>query len=98
MKFDAKESERLKREGMQAAANVRAANLALARHIAKDIAKRRGYVHADQVAQKLAARGIELGPEAGSIFRTSDWENTGEFIKSSRVSNHARILWVWRLK
>jgi hypothetical protein len=40
----------------------------------------------------------ELGNAAGSIFRSADWEFTGCWTPSTRVSNHARMLRVWRLK
>ena len=50
-------------------------------------------------AQKFAAQaGMDLGNGAGSLFRTDDWEFTGRWEPSTRVSNHGRFNRVWRLK
>ena len=40
----------------------------------------------------------DLGPAAGSRFHSDDWEFTGKWRKSERVSNHASDLRVWRLR
>lgn len=39
-----------------------------------------------------------LGNAAGALFRSTEWEATGCWTPSTRVSNHARMLRVWRLK
>jgi hypothetical protein len=38
-----------------------------------------------------------LGPAAGSLFSKEDWEFV-TWVKSKRVSNHARFIRCWRLK
>ncbi len=98
--FDATESERRKREGMAVAEQNRSELLGLARAVARGIANSSGTVHADQVGRVMKARySIDsLGPAAGSLFKGGDWEWTGEFVKSARVTNHGRLLRVWRLK
>lgn len=52
---------------------------------------------ADDVQKVLQARGIDLGPAAGAIFREKCWQWTGRFVQSERISNHTRLLRVWRL-
>lgn len=98
--FDALESERAKQEGMRVAADNRLDVLALARSIASDLGAQHGEVHADMVGRVLKdSYGIEtLGPAAGSLFKTDQWEFTGRFKKSARVTNHSRLLRVWRFK
>lgn len=56
---------------------------------------------ADDVDTALAAirsTHSELGNAAGSIFRDGRWLCTGEWRSSTRLSNHARPIRVWRLK
>ena len=38
-----------------------------------------------------------LGNAAGSLFRGKEWQCVG-WVKSTRVSNHARMIRRWRLK
>lgn len=91
--------ESLKKDGMKNAADANHEVLMLAREIALHLAKQTGgRCHADMVQSVLIANGLELGNAAGSLFKTQDWEWTGDFVKSDRVSNHARIIRVWRLK
>jgi len=99
--FDAIEAEEGRRKGMAKAAETREPILQVARRLAIEISRIRGKVTADDVQKALIRRGYhpsELGPAAGSIFKTGDFEFTGEWIKSERVSNHSRYLRVWRLK
>ena len=99
--FDAVESERRKHDGMAVAASARLAMLHKAREIARDLARRHGTVHMDMVNMELERRGIDpcrLGPGAGSLFKSLEWEFTGEFVKSARMTNHSRLLRVWRLR
>lgn len=74
--------------------------LTLARKVAASIAARRGdrTVTADDVGRVLKeVYGLDtLGPAAGSLFKTPDWEWTGRFTKSKRVTNHSRLLRVWK--
>ena len=58
-------------------------------------------VTADDAYKFLAIRDGELqrlGNAAGALFRTGEWEFTGCWTPSTRVSNHARMVRVWRLK
>ena len=84
----------LKRTGMKQAAENRAELLERARQIALQFAHKNGTVTADDVAFRMDK---PLGPAAGSIFKTKDFEFTGERRQSTRPDNHARELKVWRL-
>lgn len=96
--FDKELSQMRKQNGMEQAAR-NSENLDLARQIARKIATQNGSVTADDVGIELSiSHGINsLGPAAGSIFRGKEWRFTGEFVKSTRVTNHSRLLRVWRL-
>jgi len=101
--FDIVEGEKAKKGGMTAAAWSRSDLLTEARAVAHDLAIVRATreVHADDVNREMKRRGIpfeELGPAAGSIFKTGNWIFTGKRVKSARISNHARELKVWRLR
>jgi hypothetical protein len=97
--FDGVESDRLKEEGMKAAAENAITPLELAREIAYELAMKHGTVNADMVGHELWIRhGIKtLGPAAGSLFKGDKWQWTGEYMKSERKKNHSRMLRVWRL-
>jgi hypothetical protein len=98
--FHSKRGEQLRLEGMGHAADNAKEYLALAREVAASLAKVRldGCITADDVGRVLKVdHGLDsLGPAAGSLFRTDDWQWTGEFRKSSRITNHSRLLRVWR--
>lgn len=98
--FDYGESARRKRFGMSIAASKRHELLSMARKIAMQLARQNGETNCDQVSQELSRQGLPdcLGPAAGSIFKTADWEFTGRFVNSERTTNHSRLLRVWRLK
>ena len=98
--FSAEKGDRLKREGMAISRDKRSDELIVARSIAMEHVLRYGEVTADDVGECLDRRGLAdcLGPAAGSIFKTKDFEWTGKYVKSARVSNHSRMLRVWRLK
>ena len=97
--FDKQESVSKKEEGMDKAAEGNEALLAVAREIAVGIARTKGTVHADDVGKEMARRGLPgLGPAAGHVFRNEQFVWTGEWYESTRVTNHARMLRVWRLK
>jgi inosine/xanthosine triphosphate pyrophosphatase family protein len=93
--FDQQRSDRAKREGMQRAADNGRTSLENARRIARQIALTREdlCITADDVGRLVP----DLGPAAGSLFKTDEWHWTGQFKKSSRVTNHSRLLRVWRL-
>ncbi len=98
--FDEYLGDSLKQNGMDAAASKAGEALQLARAIAVELCKLKGACTADDVGKILYERhGITtLGPAAGSLFRSPEFEHTGRFLKSARVSNHARRLMEWRLK
>jgi hypothetical protein len=98
--FHDSKGEQLRLKGMGLAADNAKQQLALARRVAAQIALRRKdrTVTADDVGRILQeVYGLDtLGPAAGSMFKTPDWKWTGQFRKSKRVTNHSRLLRVWR--
>lgn len=97
--FDAKQGEEAKEAGIALAEEHHAADLDFAREIALQIGLRQDTVSADDVQLWLFKNGYQmLGPEGGHLFEAGLWEWTGDWVKSQRVSNHARMLRVWRLK
>jgi len=98
--FNLFEGERRKEEGISRAVDKRADDLKIAQAIARKIAMQHPdrECHADLVQWELMDLGINLGNAAGSIFRGTDWEFTGRWVKSIRVTNHASVRRVWRLK
>jgi hypothetical protein len=69
------------------------------RKLAKDRDNR--CVTADDAYAYLKQIGEEertLGNAAGALFKSGEWEFTGCWTPSTRVSNHARMVRVWRLK
>jgi len=50
-------------------------------------------VDANDARSVLDSWGIDTGPWMGALFRSSEWENTGEITKSTAAGSHARILW-----
>ena len=97
--FSLPEGLRLKEQGMRQAANNDPTTLEYAREIAKMVARINGTVTADDVQLRLDEYGCgPLGNAAGSLFRGPDWEFTGDWRTSDRISNHARMNRVWRLR
>ena len=100
MTFHNTRGEQLRLEGMQQAAGNTKEQLATARKVAVQIAQRRidRTVTADDVGRVLQEVYAldSLGPAAGSIFRTKDWKFTGYWRKSKRVTNHSRMIRVWK--
>jgi single-stranded DNA-specific DHH superfamily exonuclease len=97
--FDAAEAERQKEIWMKQTALSRKDILAIARFEAQEIARYKREVSADDVFAALRNRGFhpeDLGNAAGSIF-AHGFEPVRR-IKSKRVSNHSRWIFVWRLK
>lgn len=89
-----------KEEGMAKAASAKPALLSAAQDCARRIARMRGTVTADDVAEMLDGMGIDyamLGNAAGSVFRGS-FEFTGQVVQSRRPTTHGRAIKVWRLK
>lgn len=98
--FDLAAGESLKEMGMLFAATSRLQELEIARKIAREIAVASPdrTCDADQVQVRLIEMGIDLGNSAGSLFKDARWVWSGKFRKSSRKSNHARIIRVWKLR
>ena len=100
MTFHEQLGEQLRLDGMTVAADNAKEQLSLARKVARSIALRRKdrTATADDVGRVLKeVYALDtLGPAAGSLFKTGDWEWTGRFAKSKRVTNHSRLLRVWR--
>jgi hypothetical protein len=99
--FDAVAANDAKELGKSSAAGVsyRMGILAEAQEIARDLGRRMGHCCADQVYFMLDARGRDiklLGNGAGSIFAGKEWEFSGEWIKSTRITNHGRMIRVWK--
>jgi hypothetical protein len=100
--FDSEEGEKRKEEGLaQAQLSLpRKQLLEMARLYAISIAVQRGFVTYDDVFIQMFRDGLnpaDLGSAAGSVFR-GDFIFTGQWQKSARVSNHARVNRVWKLK
>lgn len=103
--FNTEHSTEARDIGMELAATKRAALLNEAREAARLIAlaHKRRECTADDVGQWFESLPTpvdiakELGPSMGSLFKGREWEFTGKRVRSSRVSNHARELKVWRL-
>lgn len=98
--FDADESQRRKREGMEAGAAARARPLELGRAIAYEYCKQHGEVHAEDVGRLLYDRhGIRtLGQATGSLFRGGLYVPTGEMHIATRKTSKGRLMQVWRFK
>lgn len=87
--------------GMRSAALSKKEVLASAQHAVRMMALSRSSrtATADDAAKFLAEAGLEpLGNAAGSLFKGKDWEFTGCWKASERVSNHKHLNRVWRLK
>ena len=98
--FNWEAARRAREEGLEAAAMPRPALLELARDLARGIARRVGTVTADDVQAALLELGYQpkdLGNAAGALFRGAEWEQTGDWRRSARVSNHGHRNPVWRL-
>lgn len=98
--FSSLSSEARKSSGMAAAADAKTDILNTARGIARDLCQAHGSCTADDVGRVLFERhGISsLGPAGGSLFKHPDFEPTGQLTKSARKKNHARLIYVWRLR
>ena len=94
---EVEEGRKLRDEGKALAADRREGDLRIAQDLAKLLAVRYQTVSADDVQRQLAKRGINLGNAAGSNFKPkADWEWTGDWVQSTRKSNHARYIRVWK--
>lgn len=96
--YDQKRSDELKEKGMKRAVEFHGGPLILARQFAFKHAFEKGEVTADDVSEFMEGIGETIGPWMGSVFRSKKFVWTGRFTKSRRVSNHSRLLRVWKLK
>lgn len=101
--FDLAEGERLKEVGILQASDMTSRRFLLekAKEVAHWICRNAGDVTADDVYREMEIRGYSpdlLGNAAGAIFRGEEFEFTGQWLKSSRATNHARMNRVWRVK
>ncbi len=101
--FSLPQGKRKKAEGMTASARARNELLEEARDIARHIGRYspEHLCTSDDVAQTFLQRGLkyaDLGNAAGSIFKGKEWEFSGRYTKSRRVSAHARDIKIWRLR
>ena len=99
--FDLVQGEQLRDEGKAQAAAARYKCLLIARRVAYRLCQRDGKATADDVYKFMDDHNLQpelLGPASGSIFLRKYFEFTGEWVPSARVSNHARMLRVWKLK
>lgn len=99
--FDWAKSQEAKRSGTEQAAHSRAYMLTRARSIAVEVARRLGRdITIDDVLREMLHRGFDikaLGNAAGSIFKGDQWQFTGNYRPSVRISNHGRVVKIWKL-
>ena len=99
--FDINEATVRKEEGLVTASLTRKDLLDVAKIIAARLAWKNGTVTYDDVFKEMRAQGYHpecMGNAAGSVFRGDQFVFTGEWRKSTRVTNHARVIRVWKMK
>jgi len=71
----------------------------VARSVAKDIARLKGTVTADDVRKVMISRKLEPRHynSWGSVFRSAEFEWTGEYSRSAVVKGKGNMQRVWRL-
>lgn len=72
----------------------------LARSLARRIGATGQGVTTDAIRRLADQEGIKLewGKWAGAIFKTDEWEDTGQMVRAEYDGSHARRLIVWRLR
>lgn len=100
--FDLKLGQALKFAGMESSADSKKDLLALGRQLCHNKALLRNdrTATADDAARGFKLVGLPpdcLGNASGSLFRGKEWTWTGEWQQSRRVTNHARVIRIWRL-
>ena len=97
--FDYVESQRLRDEGIEIAAENAGSVVLRVQTIARELRRRQRFVTADDVQRVMFERKIsstELGNGAGSMFRgKGQWRKTGRYISSVRIPAHGRDIPVW---
>lgn len=101
--FNAQLSREARDEGLGAAAWSRRELLVQVRAALVSIALARPgkTATADDGQKWLVSRGYQpgdLGNAAGAMFLSAEWEFTGQWVPSDRVSRRANMLRVWRLR
>ena len=86
--------KQLKLQGLELAASKYRESLAVAQLLAQFIGRKQETVSADDVFRLVSPSA--LGQAAGALFRGNEWEFVG-WKESTRGSNHARPIRVWRL-
>ena len=96
--FDYVESQKRKADGMAMAANNHMTNLEIGKDVARQLGRKNGEAHADQVGKilKIEYDIKSLAPAAGSLFKGDEWQFTGRRHMSTRKTNHGRELKIWR--
>lgn len=94
------EGRRRRDAGIERAVVGRVSQLQRARHFALRLAARNGTVTSDdvRVVWKRMVGESWIGPAAGALFQSREFEFTGEFVQSNVPTNNARLLRVWKLK
>ena len=97
LEFHPAKADLAKTRGMTLAAENRADLLETAREVALWLGRKGAAVTIDDVMKGIAVYNFEpheLGNAAGSVFVKSQWTPVG-YTKSTRVSNHSRIVRLW---
>lgn len=97
--FDAIAANQAKERGIAVATEGREHELRFAQSVARDLGRRICRVTADDVVRELIeVHGWEegrLGNSAGKMFYGKEWRDTGQVVRSERVSAHRRKMTVW---
>jgi hypothetical protein len=98
--FDAPEAELRKAAGLAQVYRHNETWVSIARRCAESIAREHGTVTADEVRNVLYPLGyIPRHPNAwGAVFKGTQFEWTGEWIKSRIPERHGNNIRVWRLR
>ena len=83
-------------EGIRRVAVSNEQYIKVARAIARQIASQRGSVTSDDVRQACDLEPVHPGAY-GAIFKSKDFQWTGQFRQSEAVSRHGGMQRVWRL-
>lgn len=98
VEFNKEASARARDEGIAAVSASSAEWLEQARLVARLICTANGTVCADDVRRSMIHNPAPKPNAWGAVFKSSDFEQTGEIRKSEAVSRHRGVQYVWRLK
>ena len=100
--FDLPKAKKLRDAGKDRAATERRELLGVAQEYAVNLCRFLTVpITADEVYDAMAVterHPERLGNAWGSVFKGPEWEWTGEWRQSTRVSNRGRYIRVWRLR